>query len=177
MASVSAPDVLPPAARSSGPRAELAALLATVVGCVLLAAPVGLLWAAVSPRVEITVQAGSIGLADPTTPDFIATDGIFLALVAAAGVVSGVLALLLGRRHGLGCVVGLAVGGLLAAEVVRRTGFLVGLEEAQEFVAAGADGSVTLTTRLRALPALAGWPIGALLVHMAGTYARSPGRS
>jgi hypothetical protein len=158
---VSAPDVLP-TRPLSGPVGEAVAAVLTAVGCVLLGAPVGLVWAAVTPRVEIVLADGRADLADPTTSSFIAADGIFLALVAAAGLVSGVAAWWWGRRHGPGCVLGLVVGGLLAAEVARRTGELIGLDEARAAVQSGREGVVELAVRLRSMQARAGWPVAAL---------------
>lgn len=150
-----------------GPAREAAAALLTVTACLLLAAPVGLLWAALTPRVQlVVVAAGRADLADPTTSGFIAADGWFLGLVVLAGLVTGVLAWRLGRRHGPGCVVGLVVGGLLAAEVARRTGQLVDADSARNAVQSGREGLVDLAVRLRSRQALVGWPVAALVAHM-----------
>jgi hypothetical protein len=164
---VTAPDVLPPASRPPGFASDARAGVLTAVGVVLLGAPLGLLWAAVAPRVEVVVAAGgATRLAEPASDGFIAVDGAFLALVLVAGVLSGVVAWWLGRRHGPGVVVGLVVGGLLAAEVASRTGALVDAGEARAALEAGREGVVALSVRLRSEPARLGWPVAALAAHM-----------
>jgi hypothetical protein len=144
----------------------LVGLLTTVV-LVLLGAPVGLLWAALSPRVDVALRAGGPGLVMPETGDFIGADGLFLVIVLAVGTACGVLAWVLAQRTrpgpGPGVVLGLALGGLLAAYVASRTGAQVGREE---FLAAVDDaarrGTIQASIRLRATEALVGWPVGAL---------------
>lgn len=156
-----------PAPRRTGVTAELGAAVLTAVGCLLLAAPLGLLWAGISPRVEVVVAApGDVQLTDPTTTGFIAADGAFLLITVLAGVVTGLLAFRFGRRHGPGVVLGLVLGGLLGAEVARRTGQLVGAEEARSAVEAGREGVVELAVRLRARSAQVGWAVAALLTHV-----------
>lgn len=148
-------------------RDELLAGLLTVVALVLLGAPVGVLWAAVSPRVDVALRASGPGLVMPENGDFIGADGLFLVLVLAAGTLCGVGAWLLARRTargpGPGIVLGLAVGGLLAAWVASRTGAQIGREE---FLAAledtGRRGTVQASIKLRVVEALVGWPVGAL---------------
>lgn len=164
---MTASDVLPPVDAPPRVTQEAAAALLTVTGCVLLGAPLGLLWAAVSPRVEVIVAAGGdVSLADPTTSQFVAADGWFLVLAAAAGLLTGGLAWLAGRRYGFGVVIGLVVGGLLAAEVARRTGQLVDAGVAQSAARAGTEGVVELSVRLRSEQARVGWPVAALAAHM-----------
>jgi hypothetical protein len=63
-------------------------------------------------------------------------------------------------------VVGLAVGGAVAAYVAMRVGQQVGLEEVQRAVAAGQQGALELNLRLRAREALVGWPVGSLLGYV-----------
>lgn len=154
---------------------EARAGLATAVGCVLLGAPAGLAWQAVTPRIQLQAAGGRVQLVETSTRDFMTSDVWFLVVVALAGGLTGALALVLARRSAVGAVVGLAVGGLLAAEVARRTGPLVGLEDARIFLEAGRDGSFDLTARLRAVPGIAVWPVAALVVHMAGTASRPAG--
>lgn len=144
---------------------EARAALLVVLGCVLLAAPVGLLWAALTPRVQVTSQDGAVSVPDPTTSAFIATDGVFLLVVLVVGLVVGLAAALAGRRRPFGTVLGLALGGLLAAELARRTGALVGRDQAEALLAAGADGAFELPPRVRSWPVLVGWPVAALVAH------------
>lgn len=164
---MSAPDVLPPASAPPGLTSEAGAGLLTVLGCVLLGAPVGLLWAAVTPRVEVVIAAGGeVRLTDPAGQQFIAADGWFLGLALVTGLVCGLLAWALGRRHGPGVVLGLVVGGLLAAEVARRSGELVDADVALSAVEAGREGAVDLAVRLRSEQARIGWPVAALAAHL-----------
>jgi hypothetical protein len=156
-------DVPQAASRRAAAAREATAALLTALGCVLLGAPVGLLWGHLTPRLEV-VAAGDTVLG-PAPTEYFAADAYYLFLGLGAGLLTGLLAVTLGRRHGIGTVLGLAVGGLLAAEVARRTGPLVGREAAQAFLESAQDGSFDLTVRLRALAAMAGWPLAALLAH------------
>ncbi len=147
--------------------ADVRAGLVAVIASVLVGAPVGLLWAAVAPRVDVVIAAGNANLAMPGTSDFIAADGLFLFTTAVAGLVGGAVAWVLGRRHGPGVVVGLAVGGLLAALVAMRVGQTVNADEVEAFVRAGQQGALELSLRLRAREALVGWPVAALVAYVA----------
>jgi hypothetical protein len=159
-----------------GAAGEAAVAVLTAVGCLLLAAPLGLVWAGVSPRVEVVVSApNDVDLIDPTTSGFIAADGTFFGVLLLAGLGTGLAAHRLGRRHGPGVVLGLVLGGLLGAEVVRRTGQLVGAEEARSAVQAGREGVVELAVRLRARSAQVGWALAALAAHLVATLVASDG--
>jgi len=175
---VSAPDVLPgpprPGLLPRGVAGEVLAAALTVVGCVLLAAPAGLAWAATAPRASIVAAGDSVRVADPTARDFVTADVTFLVVVVLAGLLVGLALVTAGRRHGPGCVVGVALGGLLAAEIARRTGMLVGREEAEAFLSSGAEGTLELPLRLRSIPVLAGWPVAALAVVMVVASWRLP---
>ena len=147
-------------------RSDALAGLVTAVTCVLLGAPVGLLWAAVAPKVTVDVDGSAISLiSDAST--FIAGDAWFLGVVFVAGLLTGVLAWLLGRRYGPGVVLGLTAGGLLAAYVAARTGQLVDEGVARQAVEAGRMGGVQLSLVLRSSEAVLGWPVGALLGFLA----------
>jgi hypothetical protein len=175
---VTASDVLPPASSPPSFGSEGFVAIVTVVGVVLLGAPLGLLWAAVAPPVEVVVAAGGATmLADPTNDGFIAVDGFFLGLAVLAGALCGAVAWRVGRRHGLGVVVGLVIGGLLAAEVARLTGELVDEGQARAVVEAGREGVVELSVQLRAESARTGWPVAALAAHMVLTLFSSRHRA
>ena len=147
-------------------RADTTAGLVTAVVCVLLGAPVGLLWAAVAPKVVVEVSGTAVKLASDAST-FIAGDGYFLGVVFVAGLVTGLAAWALGRRHGPAVVVGLTVGGLLGAYVAARTGELVDEGSARAAVEAGRTGGLELSLVLRSTEAVVGWPIGALLGFLA----------
>lgn len=144
---------------------DLRAGLLTVAVTVLVAAPVGLLWAALAPRVQVVVSEQGAQLVDRDSDAFIASDGYFLAAVLIAGVVGGALAWRFGGRHGPAVVPGLAVGGLLAAAVAMVVGGLVGVPVA-ELVDAGARGQHDAPVRLRSQSALLAWPAASLLTYL-----------
>lgn len=169
-ASPAAGDGTPPAGPAGTPPAlgtDVRAAVATVVGLVLLGAPVGLVWALVAPKTAVVITASDVVLPNPDRSAFIAADAVFLAIVFTVGLITGALAWLLGRRHGPALVVGLAVGGLLAAYVASRTGALVNEGDARDIVEAGRTGAVDLAVRLRATEAVLGWPVAALIGFVA----------
>ena len=161
-----------PAEAGPSVSADAFAGLVTVVATVLLGAPVGLLWAAFAPRVDVVVTGADVQLVDPGSSAFIAGDAAFLAAALVAGVVGGVLAWRLGREHGPAVVVGLTLGGLLAAYVAMRVGQQVGLDEVRSAVQAGQQGGLELSLRLRAQEALVAWPVGALLGYLVASLVR-----
>lgn len=148
------------------PRSDVVAGLVTAVSCVLLGAPVGLLWAAVAPKVTVDVAGSAVSLVSDAST-FIAGDAWFLGVVFAAGALTGVLGWAIGRRYGPGVVLGLSAGGLLAAYVAARTGQLVDEGAARQAVEAGRMGGLELSLVLRSTEAMLGWPIGALLGFLA----------
>jgi hypothetical protein len=173
---VTSADVLPPSEAPPSARREAGVGLLVVLASVLLAAPAGLLWAALTPRATVTVAAGQAVVGDETGSAFIAGDVWFIGVTLVAGLVVGVAALVLARRYGPGVALGLAVGGLLAAEIARRTGHLIGLDAARDLVRSGRNGSTELSPRVRAWQALAVWPVAALAVHLVGQLFRTGGR-
>jgi len=143
---------------------DLAAAGLTTLALVLLAAPVGLLWALLAPHVDVRLAADGPGIVDPETKDFISADGHFLLIGLVVGAVCGAAAYLLGRRHGPGVVIALALGGLLAAWVAARTGMTVGRSSFRSALnAGGGSGILQANVRLRAHAALFAWPVAALV--------------
>lgn len=154
-----------PAERTASPPplCDLSAGLLTVAVTVLVGAPVGLLWAALAPRVVVVVRDGQADLVDAYTDGFIAADAYYLAAVVLAGLVGGLLAWRLGAAHGPAVVLGLTLGGFAAAYVVMVVGGLAGGTPPSELAAAGGQGRHELAVRLRATSALVGWPLASLL--------------
>lgn len=172
---MTAADVPPPASPSGG---SARAGVLVCLGVVLLGAPLGLLWAALAPPVRVEVQGQAQRLVDPASDDIFAVDGTYLVLALLAGVVCGVVAWRL-VRPSTGAVVGLVAGSLLAAEVARRTGQLVDVEQVRAFVESGRDGVVAVPVRLRSQAARLAWPVGALAAQVAAalfTAERAAGR-
>lgn len=151
---------------------EVRAGLLTAAISLLVAAPVGLLWAAVAPRVDVVISGDRVDLADSGSSAFIAGDGFFLLAVTLAGVVGGLTAWRLARRHGPGVVLGLALGGLAAAYVAMVVGQQVGSDAVQAAVASDRQGALELNLRLRAREALVGWPVGALVAYVLASLVR-----
>lgn len=161
-------------------RDDLVAGLTAALVTVLAGAPVGLLWAALAPRVPVVVQGEDALLADVYGDGRIAADAYFLGAVLVAGIVTGALAFRLGRRHGPAVVTGLAAGGLAAAYVAQKVGERVGLDSLRTAVGqalrAGREGTFELNLALSAKQALAGWPVAALVTYLALTLLLDRGR-
>ncbi len=154
---------------------DLRAGLLTVVVTVLVGAPVGLLWAALAPRVTVEVSGEDVQVLDTYTDGFIAVDAWFLAAVVVAGLVGGVVAWWLGADHGPAVVLGLVVGGLAAAWIASRVGGEVDRVTARQLVEAGVQGRREVAVQLRSTSALLGWPLTSLLAYLALSLARRPG--
>lgn len=147
-------------------RADVLGGAAAALGCVLLAAPAGLLWAATAPKVLVDVAGTAVSLVSDVST-FIAGDGWFLGVVFLVGLLTGLLAWAFGRRYGPAVVLGLTAGGLLAAYVAAQTGQLVDEGAARSAVEAGRMGGLELPLVLRSTEAVLGWPVGALLGFLA----------
>lgn len=146
--------------------------LLTLVITVLVGAPLGLLWAALAPHVDVVVVGQEVNLAETYGDGFIAADGYFLAGTLLAGIVGGLLAWRFGSAHGPVVVFALAAGGLAAAYVAMTVGEQVGLEALREAVRAGGQGVFELNLELKSTPALVGWPLGSLLAYLAVSLSR-----
>jgi hypothetical protein len=150
--------------------------LLTIAVTVLVGAPVGLLWAALAPRVTIEVIGEDVQVLESSSDGFIAVDAWFFAAVVVAGLVGGTVAWWLGAAHGPGVVLGLAVGGLAAAWIASRVGGEVDRAAVRSFVESGVQGRRELAVRLRSTPALFGWPIASLLAFLALSVVRRPAK-
>lgn len=158
---------------------DAAAFTVIVATLTLLAAPVGLLWAAVAPR--YTVIRSDKGLDFPnieSTKAFVGADGSYVVVVLVVGLITGLLAWRYARQYGPATVLGLAVGGLLAAWIAGRVGLMPG---SRSVVAALGDSSTvrgpidlylgkrdqaTGDLSLRGAWGAVAWPVGALLVFV-----------
>lgn len=156
-----------------GGRGELLAALLAAVGVALLGAPVGLLWSAVAPRPDVVPTADrGLDFVDPETKDFITADVYLFLLCLVVGLVCGVLAFRLGRRHALGAVVGVVLGSAVAAWISYRVGILG--EHRDDLVALAQAGRLTgvtdLPLTLQAKTVLLAWPGGAALAFAVLVY-------
>jgi hypothetical protein len=179
-----APQPLPPVARPSRWRQELATAAAVVVTCVLLGAPAGLLWSAVAPRLRVTVSDQGFDVPDlESSKALVGADGSYLVVMLAVGALCGVLAWVFARRAGPWTVLALVVGGVLAALVAAEVGLRPGAAHAIAATREGSGfrGQVDLylghltrpdTLSLRAPWAAVGWPVGALVAFLVPAYQR-----
>lgn len=99
--------------------------LLTALVVALPGAPLGLLWAALAPRAEVTtLDNGALVLADIEDKAFIAADLSLFLLGLALGLLAGTVAFWLGRQRGPGVVIGLVLGSYLALLVAASIGVL-----------------------------------------------------
>ena len=173
-----------PAAAAVDLRGETAAGLVVLVMCVFLGAPLGLLWAALRPKLDplVVSQASESALKPQFTAD------LKLALLGlAGGAVAGAVAWALVRRHGTGAAVGLALGGYAAMRVAAQVGRLAAHPDQLRAVTEAQLGPGEMLTgtrqqisefldllsfHLRAGAVLYTFSIGALLLFGVLTYVR-----
>jgi hypothetical protein len=133
----------------------------------MLGAPIGLLWAAVSPKVLVERTSQGLALVSTETKSFIAADGWFFFIVLASGLVCGVVAWRLGRRYPLGTSLGLLVGCVVAALVARRVGHLVDLPRLSAVLdSLSGKPIIDPTLDVRAKGLLFVWPFSAVATYV-----------
>jgi hypothetical protein len=147
-------------------RGRLLAVVAMVLGSVLLGIPGGVIWAHVAPRVVYVTVSGGANAVNPETSAFIVADAWFCLIGIAGGIISGLLGYLLAvRRYGALPMAGLFGGGLAAAYVVMWIGQRAGRAEFQSRLAASRPGTLLRAPlMLGAHGALAFWPLAAGVV-------------
>lgn len=152
-------------------RGVLVALLVGVSGVVL-----GLFWLWLSPRIPMVSDGKAVYLKDTEGEEAVGGDGTFVVIAVILGVLSAAAVFLRHRRGGVGVVLGLALGGLLASLVGWRLG--VALGPTTDIVAhAKAVGPKVVfdgPLELRAKSALVAWPAAAMLAHLCLTSAFGP---
>jgi hypothetical protein len=157
---------------------DLQAFVLVAVGSVLLGAPAGLLWSAIAPRLDVHVSARGIDAGEVESSEaFIGADGSYFLLMLAVGVLCGLLGFRLFRQAGPAAVLGLAVGGAMAALVAMAVGLLPGAESAIDAVTEGSGfrGDIELYLGrlkdnelvMRSTWAFLAWPAGACLGFLA----------
>lgn len=144
-------------------------LVIAVVGTLFVAlsgAIAGLIWDAAAPKLSSSALAAS---ANQTFRPQIGADAWFLLVTLVAGLVVATAFCLVIGRPGPGAAVALAVGGLLAALVADRVGFVAERHAAVLTLhAAGypttGDYVTQVDFRVHALSVVAAWPLVALAV-------------
>ena len=169
-------DVLP-RNRAGG---EVVSGLLTAVYVTLAGAVVGLVWAAVAPKLS---KSALLNVSGAMFHPQIGADAWFLIVGGLAGIACAIVAVLVLGEPGPGVVAGLGVGGLAAAFVADRVGYLAQLHDSTQMAVAAfrslglAPDVGQLEFRVRALGVLTVWPIASLavvgLVLAVGAWRRS----
>ncbi|MCJ0868290.1 hypothetical protein [Streptomyces sp. AP-93] len=156
-----------PAFSPSDIRDGAAIALVTGVAGVLL----GLLWVWLAPRVQFVSNGEAVFLRDTESEARIGADGTFLLLSVGFGVLSALGVFLWRRGGGAAQVIGLAVGSVFATLVGWRVGLWLGPTSDLAAAARKAGKGVPFEAPLELLAhgALLGWPMAAVVVHLALT--------
>ncbi|MGK5172508.1 LPXTG cell wall anchor domain-containing protein [Geodermatophilus sp. CPCC 205761] len=141
-----------------------------LTGVLLLTGPpAGLLWWALAPRARFEVTAdGPLVLGHPSAELLAADDGVFTLVLAGLGLLAGAAGWALRRRRGVGTLIALALGTLLAALAAWQLGQVLGAGPTEAQLA-DVGSQVTTALRLNSLPALAVGPFTAVLVYVVAT--------
>jgi hypothetical protein len=144
-------------ARDLGPAAVI------MIGLAAAGALLGLLWQQISPRTQGFVYVPPHGIIAEENESLIASDGRFVLLTCAAGLVAAVAAWSRRSARGPAAALALAAGGLLGALLTDRVGHATG---------GGHDGGtlnevITLSVRVHARGLLLLEPAIALFVYAA----------
>jgi len=146
---------------------ELSVGILTALYVTLAGAVAGLVWAAVAPKLS---KPELLTLSGAMFHPQVGADAWFLVVGGVAGIACTVAATLALGEPGPGMVGGLAVGGLAAAFVADRVGYLAELDGSTK-MAIAALRSLGITPdvaeidfRIRSLGVLTVWPIASLAV-------------
>lgn len=132
----------PAATPGPRPRWELLAALGTALVVVGLGVPIGLLWRAVAPEVELVKTQYGPYPVHPSPEGYIADDGWFAVLGGAAGLLLAILAWLLLRRfRGPAVLVGLTIGSVGGAVLAAWLGNKIGLADYERVARESAIGT------------------------------------
>jgi hypothetical protein len=166
---------------------DLRAFVTVVAVVVLLGAPAGLIFRAFAPRFTLyNTDAGTEAPNIESTKAFIGADGTYVVVIGVLGLICGLLAWRFARQYGPWTVLGLAVGGTLAALVAAEVGLMPGPEKVVEALAQdstyrgpvdlflGVRDTETGELSLRGAWGAIAWPLMALVAFVGGSY-RSPG--
>ncbi len=150
-------------------RADLRASLVLAGVLALAGVAAGLLWWVLAPRATVEVTAdGPIPVGRPSPELSVADDGVFTLLLAALGLVAGLVAWRLRHRRGVAVVLALAVGAVLASLAAWQLGELLGAGPSPAELAAVGTRVVT-PLQLGSPAALAVAPFLAVLGYVVAT--------
>jgi hypothetical protein len=148
-------------------RADLRSAAGVVGALAVTGIPAGLLWWALAPRADFRITAeGPQPIGDPSPELLAGDDVVFAVLLAAVGLLAGVLAWSFLRRHrGVATLLAVTLGTAASAAVAWQVGELLGPGPSRaELAHVGAR--VTTSLHLGSLPALAVGPFFAVLAYL-----------
>lgn len=152
--------------RRSRRRRVLVLAVAPIVVMTLLGGPAGLVWAALAPRPELVLTSDGAVYADPEPYAVIAADGWFAVVTAVAGAMCGALMyaaarrLLCTRAREVAALLGLTVGGVLAALATWGVGRAAAYAEFQHQVRVAESGTHVLGfLQVHAVGLVVAWPL------------------
>jgi hypothetical protein len=156
-------------------RSELRTGLAVVIGSLIAAALLGIVWWAVAPLPALVTRADGVYLVGGENEVNIAADGWFALCSATAGLVAALVVFARSRRARLGPLLGLAVGGIAGAIVAWRVGVWLGpagIRTTIKGLAAGThfDGPLVLSAH----GVLFAWPLASTVAYFALTAGLEP---
>lgn len=149
--------------------------LRVLVGVLLASPVVGVVWWLIAPLPRMQMFGRSVVLVDPEGEAAVAADGWFAICAGSAGLVCAVVAFALIRRARVGALLGLTVGGLVAAIIAWRIGVFLGpapVHEQAKALASGASFDGPLAVSAKAV--LFAWPLVSVIVYFALTAGLEP---
>jgi hypothetical protein len=148
--------------------------------CVVAGAVVGVAWELLTPLPRFQVAGDRLLLPGEGETE-VAADGWFAVCAGVAGAVSAVAVFVRVREARIDALVGLTLGGLLAAVIAWRVGVALGPDSVRAGAAGLADGeSFSGPLELSALGVLFTWPLTAVIIYFAlaaGLDSHRPGRA
>ena len=139
-----------------------------LLACVVAGAVVGVVWELLTPLPQFQVVGDRVLLPGAEDETAVAADGWFAVCAGVAGIVSAVAVFVRVREARIGALVGLTVGGLLAAAIAWRVGVAIGPEPVRAGAAGLSDGETfSGPLELSALGVLLTWPLTAVITYFA----------
>jgi len=152
-------------------RADVGAALVVSGVSVLVGLLAAVVWAAVAPRVVLRSATDGVELDPFTVEALFGADAWFVVVTSAAGLILALASWVRTRDDGVGALVGLVVGGFLAALVVWKVGHWLGPDPGAPAEGATREGPIDLRTKA----ALFCWPVAATVGYFALTAGWSRG--
>src|SRR5262245_24209739 len=147
----------------AGYRRDLSAAMIVLLASLPLGALIGLIWERVAPKAHWMVQGGGAVLGELEQTDFVAADGWFAVLGAAAGLLCGTIAFVLFRNRSRMLPIGLVAGGILGSLIAWQVGPALGPGPLASHSGAPDGSTFDGPLDLRAHGVLLSWPLAALL--------------